>query len=94
MIYQGDIGVEFQVDVGEDCSAASRTQIKIKKPGGTTITRDASLDPSDPTILVYTSVSGDLDEVGMYYVQAYCEWSVVSSHHGELTQFRVYPVGV
>jgi hypothetical protein len=92
-IYQNDVGKELRVQVGTDVSVATLKAYKIKKPGGTEVTWTATEYGTDTThkTLTYTTVAGDLDEVGEYLLQAYCEWGATSKHLGETARFVVYP---
>lgn len=55
----------------EDVSSATTMQIKLRKPSGTVLTKTASFytDGTDGKIK-YVTESGDLDEVGVWYIQA------------------------
>lgn len=75
-VHVNDIGTEFRITVKDDgvvvdVSGATTTQIIIRKPSGTVLTVSATLytDGSDG-IIYYNAVSGDLDEVGLYKIQA------------------------
>ena len=96
----GDIGTNFDVNVKEmvcgetqvaDPTTATTRQITFAKPSGATIIRTAIVTTdcvSDP-ILRYVTVSGDLDEVGRWSLQAYLvfpSWSGRST----IKQFTVH----
>lgn len=86
-IYVGDVGTVITLDVGEDVSTATTMDIVYKKPDGTTGTWNATL--SGTTKIQYTTVSGDIDESGKWYVHAYIvlpSWSGI----GETASFEVY----
>lgn len=93
-IHKGDVGTVFTVTVEncnsqEDLSAATLKQILFKKPSGTLLTKTASFS-TDGTdgILTYTTIAGDLDEVGTWKIQAYLEFAS-GSYHTEYTSFKV-----
>jgi hypothetical protein len=75
-IHLGDIGTIFEIEL-KDClnvlniSAATVKQIIFQKPTGASITKDASFstDGADGKIR-YVTVSGDLDVVGTWKIQA------------------------
>jgi hypothetical protein len=78
-IHQNDIGTQFKItlndcDTAVDLSAATVKQIRFTKPSGTVLTMTASFytDGTDG-IITYTSVAGDLDELGTWKIQAYVE---------------------
>jgi len=86
-VYVGDYGTVITVDCGEDISAATITQIKVQKPGGTVVTWGASLYGTN--YLQYTTVNGDIDESGIWKVQASVtlpSWKGL----GETDTFTVY----
>jgi len=80
-IYQGMIGVGVRLDTGIDLSTATLLEIRVKKPSNTFVTWPATvytyLDGSGNTVttqsITYTTVEGDLDELGEYILQAYVE---------------------
>jgi hypothetical protein len=71
-----DIGTKFLLTIQDtgtavDLSTTTAKTIKFRKPSGTVLTKTASFntDGVDGKIY-YTSVSGDLNEVGRWTVQA------------------------
>jgi len=95
-IHKSDIGTLFKVtikdgDTAVDISSASVTkQIVFRKPSGTLLTKAASFftDGTDG-ILTYTSISGDLNEIGSWKLQAYV---VLGSNEfrSDLASFKVH----
>lgn len=94
-IHVGDIGTQFKVtitdssNVARDISDATTKQLILKAPSASKKTKNAGFftDGSDGIIL-YTTVSGDLDECGTWKIQGYVitpsgEW------HTEYESFRV-----
>lgn len=68
--YVGDIGTEILLDCGSDITAATDKKILVKKPDGTTHEwTDVAIQGG--TKLQYFTVSGDFDQDGVYYFQAY-----------------------
>ena len=76
-IRQNDIGTQLQVQISDcndaiiDISAADTKQIILKKPSGSTLTKNASF-MTDGTngMLSYVTIDGDLDEIGTWKIQA------------------------
>lgn len=66
-IYKDSIGVTIDIDMGEDISDITDTSVLVKKGEGSADTWTFTL--SGTQHLQYTTVDGDLDEVGMYYLQ-------------------------
>lgn len=86
-IYKDDYGLVFTVDCVQDISTATVTQLKVQKPGGAVVTWTASI--YDSTHLQYTVQDGDLDESGVYKIQAAVtlpSWKGL----GETDTFTVY----
>ena len=70
------IGIKFEIDCGEDVSAATITRLEFLKPDGTVVVKDAIIE--DFTYLTYTTVLAVdgttlLDQVGLWRVTAYVE---------------------
>lgn len=93
-IHIGDIGTEFVITLYDsttilDVSGASVT-IYLKKPSGTTLTKAASLytDGTDGKVKV-SSASGDLDEGGLWTVQAKVAESG-NTWYSDVGRFRVH----
>ncbi len=86
-IYVGDIGTVITLDTNETISAATTTDIRVKKGDSTLATWTGSLSGSDS--VAYTIADGDLSCSGTYKVQAYVVipgWSGL----GETAEFLVY----
>jgi hypothetical protein len=87
-MYINDIGTIWRIDAGEYIADATTKQFKVKKPDGTEVTWEATVD-SDLHTLTYTIVAGDYDQAGTYSAHAYIvtpsgQWT------GELFKFKVY----
>ena len=81
-----DIGTKFKITVKDgssvvDISGATTKQLIFKKPGGTKLTKTAVFftDGTDG-IITYDTLSGDLDEDGMWKVQGYVVLSSGTYH--------------
>jgi hypothetical protein len=87
-IYEGDVGVQFVLDTGQDLDDSTKRELHVMKPSGAEVVWAASIydDPitGNPTqCLTYISVNGDLDLAGVYKIQAYVEWGPGSKHLGD-----------
>jgi hypothetical protein len=92
----GDIGfrliatfVEDGVDV--NISTATAKSIVLRSPAGIISTHSATfLTDGTDGIVYYATVSGDLDEVGIWKIQG-----IISigggTYHSNITSFKVYP---
>ncbi len=86
-VYEGDIGTVIELDTGEDISSASTLRIYYTKPSGTTSFWPATLVGTSR--LSYTTQSGNLDEDGVWSLQAYVV-TASGTWRGETVKLRVY----
>lgn len=89
-IYVGDVGTIIKIDVGTDISAATTTNILVRKKGGD-VTWTGSVSSATPTVIDYTIVTDDLDVVGTYYLQPYIVTTSWTGR-GETVTMEVYEV--
>ena len=66
--YIEDVGTIITVDCGTAISGATNAKLKVKKPDGTSAEWTATISGTDD--LKYTTISGDFDQSGVYYLQA------------------------
>ena len=85
--YKDTIGTVIYIEVGENISSATELIIRVKKPDGTLDNWTGSQEGL--TKIKYTIESGDWDQAGVYYIQAYVKFSSWSGL-GETTNFRIY----
>lgn len=95
-IHVGNKNVDFIVTITEDCEAidisgATNKVIYFTKPSGETLTKTALFvtDGTDGQ-LHYVAVDDDLDEAGMWRIQAYVEMGSGSSYYSLIKTFKVY----
>ena len=78
-IHQDDVGTRFLITVKDDglpvdisgVSGGSVHQLSFRKPSDTVIDRNATLqDYGISGVMYYDTIAGDLDEAGMYKMQA------------------------
>lgn len=95
-IHAYDIGTIFQFEVQEDevavdISAAVTITFYFGAPSGTTKTKTGVfVNDGTDGLIKYTTVSGDLDEVGPWQIQAKVDLPAWQGHT-EIVQFTVYP---
>ena len=93
-IHKGDIGTKFTVTVYDGTSTVNDSggtkTILFKKPGGTTLTKTASDEDAANGAISYTTVSGDLDEIGTWRIQAKVVTSGGSTFNTDISTFKVY----
>ena len=84
--FVGDVGVEIVLDVETDISEATVMKIKYKKTSGK---RDIwNAEKKDATKIFYLTGPGDLDNAGIWDMQAYVEapgWKL----HGRVDKFHI-----
>lgn len=90
-IQVGAIGLVMTLTIEEDgavvnISSATAKTIKIRKPGGAVLTKNAAFttNGSDGK-LTYTTLADDIDKVGEYKVQAYVEMTGFTGHSSIVT---------
>lgn len=93
-IQVNDIGTQFKCTIKEneaivDISSATVMNIIFKKPDSTSLTVDAFLftDGTDG-IIYYNAETGDLDQAGMYKIQAHVSFGD-ESYYSNIGSFRV-----
>jgi hypothetical protein len=94
-IHAGDIGVNFNITVMNgtavlNVSNANSISIIFQKPDGSDLIKTATLvtDGTDGNIR-YTSVSGDLDQIGTWQIQAKVNFGA-SVFSTDIQKFKVY----
>lgn len=82
----GDVGTTIKIRVVEDdlpvdVSACTSKQIIFEKPDTSVVTKDAEFttDGSDGYI-EYVTVSGDLDQTGLWSLQGYIQFTTQAWH--------------
>lgn len=65
-------------------AGSSTLQIKFRKPSGTVVTKTAAFVTDSTTSITYTTVAGDLDEVGTF-----CLMGVADGFSSEVEEFEV-----
>ena len=94
-IHLGDIGTIFEVTVKDDTavlniSTATVKNFEFTKPSGTNVVKSASFTVLGVDgKLRYTTVAGDLDEVGVWNLQVYLEMPT-GKWHSDIQQFSVW----
>lgn len=90
-----DVGTEVRLNVTDggvpvDLTGATELTIRLRKPSGATVDKPAFLvgAATDGVINCYTA-AGDLDEAGIYFVQARIVLAAWSGH-SEKRQLRVH----
>ena len=68
-VYMGDVGTRLEFDIGIDIGEVASASLVIKKPSRIKVSKDLQKD-TDKNLLYYITQDGDLDEVGIYTLQA------------------------
>jgi hypothetical protein len=94
-IHYGDIGVNFNITVMNgtavlNVSNANSISVIFQKPDGSDLIKTATLvtNGTDGNIR-YTSVSGDLDQIGTWQIQAKVNFGA-SVFSTDIQKFKVY----
>jgi hypothetical protein len=81
-IYAGDIGTVILLNTGVDVSAATVKKMRVRKPSGTVVEWTATTPPGQNNYLTYTTIAGDIDQAGVWSIQAQvtmASWSGVGN---------------
>ena len=65
-------------------AGSSTLQIKWRKPSGTVVTKTASAVSGSDTSITYTTVAGDLNEIGIFCIQG-----IADGFSSEIEEFEV-----
>ena len=93
-IHLADIGTEFRLSILESGAAvdvsSATNYIKFSKPDNTIVTQSGTLytDGTDG-VITYTSVSGDLDAVGTWRLQAFVDFGA-TEFYSDISTFKVH----
>jgi len=88
-IYQNAIDIVFRLDTGlSNLDTATSIKILVKKPSGSEVEWTATQYSTTPKIS-YTTVAGDLDEVGQYILQSSVGWGQSDPHLGDAVTITV-----
>jgi hypothetical protein len=92
----GDKNVDFVITITEDCAAidisgATSKVIYFTKPSGEVLTKTASFvtDGTDG-LIHYATIAGDLNESGVWKIQANVELGSGSSYSSLIKTFKVF----
>ncbi len=90
-IYKDSVGVIFRIDTDFTLTGASLIQLKVKiaKTDNTFAYKTWPGAIYGTDTITYTTVAGDLDVAGRYYIQPYVEVAGVK-YYGETVEEYVY----
>lgn len=89
-IYLGDIGTKIILNCGADISAATKREIKVRRPSGIRGTWTAIQETT--TSISYITQAGDIDELGQWRIQSYVETPAWKLYGGATTLDILSPV--
>jgi hypothetical protein len=90
----GAVGVQILLATGQDLTEATKLEMHVVKPDGSTTTWTATASAT-PGSIEYITQAGDLDLAGHYFIHSYVEWGSTSKHTGtEPYELRVLTPGM
>jgi len=90
LVYRGDIGVRLTISTSNTTMPVTTAlSLLIKKPSGELVTATPSVNWTTG-VLIYDTVSGDLDEVGEYRVQVHGVFDDGDDLRSDRDSFMVY----
>jgi hypothetical protein len=94
-LFQGQVGVVFKVKLGVSLVSGGTVGMRVVKPDGTTVvTWAATISNAASGEITYTTVAGDLDQVGDYVLNGVWDPAGDDIHYGEPACFTVDELGV
>jgi hypothetical protein len=88
-IYKHSVGILFRIPTDADLTD-SIVSFLVKKPSNKSAIWSAAIYGDPITGMIeYTTATGDLDDDGFYYLQAYAEFPT-GNYYGETLRFRIY----
>ena len=92
-LYVGNYGVSIVVETCSSVSTATTLRMEVQKPDGTSVQWSATALSGDTeeTKIYYVLTSGDIDQAGEYFLQAYIA-DGTSVKRGNKTSFVVHPL--
>lgn len=81
-VFQYDEGTQIKLDTKTDLTNAIVTKIKFAKPSGTSGSWSATVSEE---LIVHTTGSADLDELGFWVLQSYVEFPSWKGHGKKAT---------
>lgn len=95
VVHLNDIGTVFRLTVTDggvivDLSTTTVKELIFQKPDGTLVTQPATFttDGTDGQI-EYKSISGDIDQVGRWKLQAHVVFGAANDFRSQITHFDV-----
>ena len=88
--YVGDIGTRIRLTLDADLAGYTDIDFKIKKPDGTELDVDCTVEDETNGIIYYDVVDGDFDVAGTYLIQAEITFSDGDYLLSETKSFTVY----
>ena len=90
LVYRGDIGVRLTISTSNTTMPVTTAlSLLIKKPSGELVTATPSVNWTTG-VLIYDTVSGELDEVGEYRVQVHGVFDDGDDLRSDRDSFMVY----
>lgn len=86
-IYTGTVGIKLIVETGQDLSTASQVSLLVKKPDKSQV---EWVGVANGTTIEYVVKSGDLDQAGIYRIQAKVTFANGSVWYGHTDVLVIY----
>ena len=87
-LYRHSTGEIIEVSTGIDLTTATLVEFVVKKPSNKVVNWVATKQSGTGGIAVYTTITGDINEDGMYYLQAKVTFPNRTAY-GKSTKFKV-----
>lgn len=87
--YEGSINLTIEMDLQEDLTDLDTIQVQIQRKDGTTFSVTPTVDDVLTGIVSYETVDGDLNQNGIYRVQAHVWFTDGSYYPSQVAEFEV-----
>ena len=87
-LYKYSAGELIEVTVGIDLTYVTKVELIVKKPSNKVVTWTTTISDTINGVVQYTTVTGDINEDGMYYLQAKVTFPNRTAY-GKSTKFKV-----
>ena len=87
-VFRGDVGTKIELDVGVDVADVISSSLIMRLPSGNKKSFDLDKD-DEKNVLYYVTDNGDLDEAGVYSMQARVNLQTDWSGASEIVKMEV-----
>ena len=91
--FKDTIGLRIKLKLNIDLTAGGTVSVVALKPDGTSVTWVAVIEDAAAGLIYYDTLSGDLDQAGLWKVNAKWGPTAGGTFYGETACFSVHELG-